>query len=162
MKPSNTQAGHIGEAEAPHFDPSNFDVNPYVKRAEKPWGYELHWVPEGAPYMGKLLHINEGARLSLQVHDEKQESWFLLRGEALIIWENNKGELVETGMQSGVGYSTKLGQKHRLKGVTDCDILEVSTPEAGTTWRLDDDYKRPDQTPEERADEYAKHARIET
>jgi len=156
------QRGQVGEAAVPHFDPSGFDVNPYVKRAEKPWGYELHWVPEGAPYMGKLLHINEGARLSLQVHDEKQESWFIIRGRAIIIWENNKGELIETEMQPGVGYSTKLGQQHRLKGITDCDIMEVSTPEAGTTWRLDDDYKRPDQTPEERAAEYAKHARIET
>lgn len=139
---------------APVFDPSNFDTNSYVSRIEKPWGYELHWVPEGAPYLGKLLHITEGARLSLQVHDEKQESWFLVSGQALVIWENSQGELIETELQKGVGYSTKVGQKHRLKGLTDCDIIEVSTPEAGTTWRLEDDYQRPDQTPEEREAEY--------
>jgi mannose-6-phosphate isomerase-like protein (cupin superfamily) len=147
---------------APTFDPSAFTNTPYVKRAEKPWGYELHWVPEDAPYMGKLLHINEGARLSLQVHDEKQESWFIIKGRASVIWDNNQGELIETELQPGVGYSTKIGQRHRLKGLTDCDIIEVSMPEAGTTWRLEDDYKRPDQTPEERAAEYAEHAKIET
>jgi mannose-6-phosphate isomerase len=49
-----------------------------------------------------------------------------------------------------VGYSTQVGQKHRLKAITDCDIIEVSTPEAGTTWRLEDDYARPDETPEQR------------
>jgi len=151
-----------GSSSVPDFDTSTFSTSPYVKRAEKPWGYELHWVPEDAPYMGKLLHINEGCRLSLQVHDQKQESWFIIKGRAVVIWNDAEGNMVETELQPGVGYSTRIGQKHRLKGLTDCDIIEVSTPESGTTWRLEDDYARKHQTPEERADEYAKHARIET
>jgi mannose-6-phosphate isomerase-like protein (cupin superfamily) len=136
--------------DVPVFDPKDFDVTPYVKRVDKPWGYELHWVRADAPYIGKLLHINAGARLSLQVHDAKQESWFLVQGRAAVIWENAAGELVETELQPGQGYSTKIGQKHRLKGLTDTDIMEVSTPEAGTTWRLEDDYARPHETPEQR------------
>jgi mannose-6-phosphate isomerase len=144
------------QSPAPTFDPKNFDTNPYVRRIEKPWGYEIHWVPENVPYMGKVLHVNEGARLSLQVHDEKQESWFIMAGNGSVIWENNKGELIETTLEPGKGYSTQIGQKHRLKGLSGgCDILEVSTPEAGTTWRLEDDYARPDQTPEQRDAEYA-------
>jgi mannose-6-phosphate isomerase len=135
------------------FDPTNFSTDSYVKKIDKPWGYELHWVPESAPYMGKVLHINEGARLSLQIHDQKSESWFLMSGKAAVIWENSKGELVETVIESGKGYTTQVGQKHRLKGLTDCDILEVSTPELGTTWRLEDDYARPDETPEQRQKE---------
>ncbi len=137
----------------PVFDPSGFSNDAYVKRIEKPWGYELHWVPETAPYMGKILHINEGARLSLQVHDEKSESWLLVKGRASVVWENLVGELIETELQTGQGYTTKLGQKHRLKGITDCDIVEVSTPELGTTWRLEDDYARPHETPEQRTAE---------
>src|SRR5688572_6092814 len=128
------------DQQAPYYDPKDFSVEPYVKRVEKPWGYELHWVREDAPYIGKVLHVNAGARLSLQVHDQKQESWLMMNGRAAAIWENERGELVETELQPGQGYSTKIGQKHRLKGITDCDILEVSTPEAGTTWRLDDDF----------------------
>ena len=143
------------DQQVPTFDPSNYDTNPYAKRIEKPWGYEIHWVPEDAPYMGKVLHVNEGARLSLQVHDEKQESWFLMSGNGAVIWENNQGEMIETVLQPGKGYSTKVGQKHRLKGLEGgCDILEVSTPEAGTTWRLENDYARQHQTPEERNAEY--------
>lgn len=143
----------VTNSNSPTFDPSDYDVDPYVKRVEKPWGYELHWVREDAPYIGKVLHINAGARLSLQVHDEKQESWFIMNGRAAVIWENNKGEMIETELQPGVGYSTKIGQKHRLKGITDADILEVSTPEKGTTWRLEDDYARPHETPEQRKKE---------
>jgi len=134
----------------PVFDSSGFSTDPYVKRVEKPWGYELHWVRADAPYIGKLLHIDAGKRLSLQVHDAKQESWFVMNGRAAVIWENAAGELVETELQAGQGYSTGLGQKHRLKGLTDTDIIEVSTPEAGTTWRLEDDYARPHETPEQR------------
>ena len=146
----------------PTFDKSSYSTAPYVKRVEKPWGYELHWVPEDAPYMGKLIHINTDARLSMQVHDEKKESWFIIKGRGAVIWEDSAGNEVETELQSGVGYSTQIGQKHRLKGITDCDIIEVSTPEAGTTWRLEDDYARQNQTPEQRDAEYARDARIET
>lgn len=103
--------------------------------------------------MGKVLHINAGARLSLQIHDEKQESWFITNGKAKVMWDNNKGDLIETELIPGNGFSTKVGQRHRLVGITDCDILEVSTPEKGTTWRLEDDYSRPDETPEQRKKE---------
>lgn len=134
----------------PQFDTADFTTEPYVKRVEKPWGYELHWVREDAPYMGKIEHVNAGQRMSLQIHDQKQESWFMMSGRAKVIWENSSGEMVETELQPGQGYSTHLGQKHRLVGITDCDIIEVSTPELGTTWRLEDDYARPNETPEQR------------
>jgi mannose-6-phosphate isomerase len=150
------------QQQLPTFDKSQFDIRPYAKRVEKPWGYEIHWVPEDAPYMGKILHVNEGCRLSLQVHDQKQESWTLMSGNGSVIWEDASGQMVETILEAGKGFSTKIGQKHRLKGLEGgCDILEVSTPEAGTTWRLEDDYARKHQTPQERADEYAKNSTLQ-
>ena len=138
-----------------NFDKSKFTNSPYVRKIDKPWGYELHWVPEDKPYMGKILHIDEGKRLSLQVHDKKQESWMILNGRAKVIWDNNQGELIETELTPGQGYSCDLGQRHRLMGITDGDVLEVSTPEIGTTYRLEDDYKRPDETEEQRKEERA-------
>lgn len=132
------------------FDKSKFSIDPYVKKVEKPWGYELHWVPEGMPYMGKLMHINAGKRLSLQIHDKKQETYWLASGECNLLMENKIGELEIIKMEKGKGYTTKVGQKHRHQAVTDCDIIEVSMPETGTTWRLEDDYARPNETPEQR------------
>jgi len=135
------------------FDKTKFNNSPYVKRIEKPWGYEIHWVPEGKPYMGKVLHINAGGKLSLQVHDKKQESWYLLSGRAKVIWDDKFGVLIETELEKGKGYDCEVGQRHRLAGITDCDVIEVSTPEIGTTFRLEDDYKRPDETEELRKKE---------
>jgi mannose-6-phosphate isomerase-like protein (cupin superfamily) len=136
--------------QVPFFDPKTFQNDEYLKKVDKPWGYEIHWVPEGLPYMGKILHINEGKRLSMQVHDEKQEAYFLISGRAKIIWDNEQGELIETELKPMTGYRTSIGQRHRLCGITDCDIVEASTPEAGTTYRLEDDFARPDETPEQR------------
>lgn len=143
----------MSDAQPPTYDTSSFSTDSTSVRVDKPWGYEIHWVSSDAPYMGKIIHINKGARLSLQLHDEKQESWLVVNGQAAVIWENKQGELITTELQPGQGYSTKLGQRHRLTGITDCDVVEVSTPELGTTWRLEDDYARPHETPEQRAEE---------
>lgn len=128
-----------------------FNIEPYSRRVEKPWGWEIHFVPDGRPYMGKIIHINAGAKLSLQKHDQKTESWHLMSGKAQVVWEAEEdGELMETELEQGKGYSCEIGQRHRLVGITDCDVVEVSTPEIGTTFRLEDDYSRTDETPEER------------
>jgi mannose-6-phosphate isomerase len=122
-----------------------------MRRIDKPWGWELHWVPDDKPYMGKIIHINAGAKLSLQKHDQKVESWLLLKGRAKVVWEDKEeGDLVELELEPGKGYSCHVNQRHRLIGITDCEIIEVSTPEIGTTFRLEDDYDRRDETPVER------------
>jgi mannose-6-phosphate isomerase len=122
-------------------------------RVEKPWGYELLWTPPGAAYAGKLIHINAGARLSLQIHDKKSESWLLISGRAKVVWDTPHAELAETELLPGRGYSCPAGTRHRLAGITDCDIIEVSTPEIGTTYRVEDDFGREDETEEVRRSE---------
>jgi mannose-6-phosphate isomerase len=122
----------------------------YQKKVEKPWGYEIHWTPSNLPYMGKILHINAGKRLSLQRHDKKQETWYMMKGKAKLICDNENKQLIETELEYGQGYTCKVGQRHRLVGITDCDVIEVSTPEIGVTERLEDDYSRPDETEEVR------------
>jgi len=128
-------------------------MQPYQKKIEKPWGYEIHWTSSDLPYMGKILHINAEKRLSLQRHNKKQETWYLLKGKAKLIWDNEKKELIETELEYGYGYTCTIGQRHRLVGITDCDVIEVSTPEIGITERLEDDYSRPDETEKVRSSE---------
>lgn len=130
------------------IDPSNFSNLPYQKKIKKPWGWEVHWTSSELPYMGKILHVNAKMRLSLQFHDKKQETWYMMSGRAKVVWDNEKGELIETELEYGKGYTCCIGQRHRLVGITDCDIVEVSTPEIGTTYRLEDDFSRPDETEE--------------
>jgi len=98
--------------------------------------------------MGKVLHINAGKRVCLQIHDQKQETYWLIKGKCDLILEDSKGKMKTVHMKAGVGYTTQIGQKHRHHAVTDCEFIEASTGEIGTTWRLEDDYKRPDETEE--------------
>ncbi len=132
------------------FDPSAFTNEPFAITVEKPWGYELIFTPPDKPYCGKLLHVDAGKRISLQYHDEKQETIMLLRGRGILLADNAAGELEEIEMEPGKGYSNVPGQRHRLIAVEDCDFIEASMPEAGNTFRLEDDSGRSDETAEMR------------
>ena len=125
-------------------------VNPFLQKIPKPWGYELIFTPPEAPTVGKLLHINAGSRFSLQYHEMKEETLVLTSGEAKIFYGSDQNNLTEELMKPLFGYFLPKKAVHRIQAITDCDILESSTKEEGTTVRLQDDYQRKDETEEER------------
>ena len=117
----------------------------YSREVLKPWGREFIFTPAELPYTGKILYVTGGHRLSLQIHDVKLESMTLLSGSAILQLEDETGALANIEMLSGVGYTIRPGRKHRLIAVSDAAVLEASTPEAGTTIRVEDDFGRPDE-----------------
>jgi len=125
-----------------------FSLEPHAQRIDKPWGYEILLTPADLPYTAKMIHVRAGKRLSLQLHDTKVETQTLIAGRGILVLEGGDGELHQIAMQPGVGYHVAVGQRHRLCAAPDSDatVFEASTPEAGTTLRLEDDYKRPDET----------------
>jgi mannose-6-phosphate isomerase len=133
-------------------DQAAFSLSPHARRLEKPWGYEVLLSPPDVPYTFKLIHVRAGKRLSLQLHDMKVETQTLVAGRGVLVLEGPDGELHEIDMQPGVGYHVAVGQRHRLCAAADSDatVFEASTPEAGTTLRLEDDYARPHETEEVR------------
>ncbi|MFA6603570.1 MAG: cupin [Patescibacteria group bacterium] len=124
----------------------NYPNKPFQKRVEKPWGFEVIYTPPDLERTGKILSVRGGQRLSLQYHDQKEETVCLISGQGAIWLENGIGELDRLPMEPLRGYTVAVGQKHRLEAVTDALFTEVSGPEKGTTFRLDDDYARPDET----------------
>lgn len=119
-------------------------------KIDKPWGYELIFTPTEALAVGKLLHINAGSRISLQFHEIKEETLVLVNGKANFISGTDQNNLETEEMKQNFGYFINKGLIHRVQAITDCDILESSTKEAGTTVRLQDDFARIDETEEER------------
>jgi mannose-6-phosphate isomerase-like protein (cupin superfamily) len=112
------------------------------KRVEKPWGHELWWAQTDR-YVGKLLHVKAGHQLSLQFHERKDETIHLWTGEMkLVLDERDGGGVAEHVMRAGDSYHVKPGVIHRMVAVTDCDVLEVSTPEVDDVVRLEDSYGR--------------------
>ena len=112
-----------------------------ITRVEKPWGYELIWAKTG-DYVGKILHINKGHKLSLQYHQIKEETIFVSAGIMNFIFENEKGEMQEILLNAGEAHHIPTGRKHRMVAVEDCDIFEVSTPHLEDVVRLEDGYGR--------------------
>lgn len=109
-------------------------------RVEKPWGHELIWARTDR-YVGKILHIEPGHLLSLQYHEKKDETIFVLRGE-IIFRVQEGGELVERPMREGELYHITPGTVHQMEAVVVSDLLEVSTPELDDVVRLEDRYGR--------------------
>jgi mannose-6-phosphate isomerase-like protein (cupin superfamily) len=111
-----------------------------VVKVPKPWGHETIWA-QSDRYVGKVLHINAGQELSVQYHNKKDETVHLLSGE--IIYRVKNGDRLED-VQLKVGESFRItpGTIHQMIAVTDCDVLEVSTPEVDDIVRLSDKYGR--------------------
>jgi mannose-6-phosphate isomerase-like protein (cupin superfamily) len=111
------------------------------RRVEKPWGHEEIWA-ETPRYLGKILAIRAGERLSLQLHRQKDEAIYVLRGTLRLTLESDAGELEVRELSPGDSTRIAPGRRHRFEAVTDCEVCEVSTPELDDVVRLQDDYGR--------------------
>jgi mannose-6-phosphate isomerase len=111
-----------------------------VKRVPKPWGYEIIWAHTDR-YVGKLLHINAGHALSVQYHNRKDETVYLLSGE-MKYWVKLGAELEDVRLEQGDAFRITPGTVHYMEAITDCDILETSTPELDDVVRIEDRYGR--------------------
>jgi mannose-6-phosphate isomerase-like protein (cupin superfamily) len=109
-----------------------------VEHVGKPWGYELRFA-HTPRYAGKVLVIRAGHQLSLQHHEEKDESFFVYSGTLeLVLGHEQRVERVEAGEARHI----VPGTVHRFRAVTDCVLFEVSTPELHDVVRHEDDYGR--------------------
>ena len=111
------------------------------KIVKKPWGYEKIWAHTNK-YVGKLLHINKGHRLSEQFHQVKDETIYVLEG-VLQLELDGGAEILY--LVEGDSYRIKTGRVHRFvapKHGLDVKLMEVSTPELHDVVRTEDDYNR--------------------
>jgi mannose-6-phosphate isomerase-like protein (cupin superfamily) len=107
----------------------------------KPWGHEVIWAHTDR-YVGKILHIEAGHSLSVQYHERKDETVHLLSGEMIYRVQDGDGELRDVSLARGASYRITPHTVHQMIAVTDCDVLEASTPELDDVVRLSDRYGR--------------------
>jgi len=112
------------------------------RRVEKPWGHELIWALSEL-YCGKMLFVRAGHSLSLQYHEQKDESWLIQAGLARIeLGAVGDETLAEEVVGPGATFRYRPGTVHRITAVEDTTILEVSTPHLDDVVRLADSYGR--------------------
>jgi len=111
-----------------------------IKQVPKPWGYELIFAHTDR-YVGKILHINQGESLSLQYHEIKEETLFVVEGELRLTVEQD-GDRRELTLRKGEAFHIPPRMIHRMEALADTDVAEVSTPELDDVVRLEDRYGR--------------------
>ena len=109
-------------------------------RVDKPWGHEIVWARTDR-YVGKILHVRAGHVLSLQYHNRKDETMYVLSGE-LILRTRPGAELESRPFRAGETVHIPAGLVHQIEAVADSDVLEASTPELDDLVRLQDRYGR--------------------
>jgi len=108
------------------------------KRIDKPWGYEIIWA-QTEDYVGKLLHITSGNRLSRQYHEVKEETIYVLSG---VLFNYDRDGIVQR-ILPGESFHVKPGQIHRFAAMEgNVEVIEVSTNHLDDVVRLADDYRR--------------------
>lgn len=116
------------------------------RRVDKPWGHEIIWADTDL-YVGKILHIDQGHALSLQYHEVKDETIYVLSGEMTLVVGPSEDQVEELRMRTGDAVRIRPGTVHRMVAVEDCDLLEASTPHLQDVVRLEDRYGRDSSDP---------------
>jgi mannose-6-phosphate isomerase len=111
------------------------------RRVDKPWGYELVWA-HAEKYVGKIIVIETGKRLSLQHHEVKDEWIHVLSGRLALTLQNDTGEIEVRELGPGEGAHVAVLRVHRFAAIETCMLIEVSTPELNDVVRLEDDFGR--------------------
>ena len=113
-----------------------------VRHVAKPWGHETIWAHTDR-YVGKILHVKAGEKLSIQYHEKKDETVHLLAGE-MKYWVQLPGdtELRDQRLTAGQSFRITPRTIHAIEAITDIDVLEASTPELDDVVRIQDRYGR--------------------
>lgn len=116
-------------------------TNTLPQTVQKPWGHEI-WYAHTDRYAGKIIVVEAGHRLSLQYHEAKDETSYLLEGR-LKLWQGPSADsLVEREVGPGEAWRNATGVVHMIEAVERATVLEVSTPELHDVVRLEDSYGR--------------------
>lgn len=110
----------------------------------KPWGREVIWA-ETKDYVGKLLYINEGHKLSLQYHEQKEETILVVAGNLeVFVSDNERRGISVLKLSEGDTYHVRPHTIHRFSATlgTNVVLAEVSTNYLNDVVRLEDDYDR--------------------
>lgn len=118
-----------------------------MRFVDKPWGSEEIWA-ETPAYVGKVLTIEAGHKLSRRYHEFKEETFRVLEGVlTLEIGGKNDSDFQTIQLSAGDSFHCPPKTIHRMindlaKNQKAIKVLEVSTNHLDDVVRLEDDYKR--------------------
>lgn len=112
-----------------------------MKVIDKPWGRE-DWIEVNDAYVMKKLVMNKGHKCSIQYHEVKKETLYVLSGKLAFYHGTDVNDLTRQEMGPGDTFTIQPGYIHRMEALEDSEYLEASTPELDDVVRLVDEYDR--------------------
>ncbi len=105
------------------------------------WGSELLLALIPKVLSLKKLKIKKGKQGGLQYHRKKNECGFILKGRLLIRYQNKNKKLVKKILSKGEVFHFPPGTIHQEKALTNCEIIEASTPHFNDRVRVETKFK---------------------
>lgn len=112
-----------------------------IQEILKPWGKEI-WFAREVGYCGKILHIKKGHQYSLQYHERKIETQYVIKGKIKFLLGTSRDKLEGLILNPGDKLDVRPGMVHRAYGLEDSEIFEVSTNDLDDVVKIEDDYGR--------------------
>ena len=119
--------------------PDELSLSTY--RVDKHWGYEI-WLEMNEYFTLKLIHFKKGNKCSLQLHEYKIESIYVIEGEAEVFLEDKDGNWNSKVYGPGSGWSVPLNRRHRVLAKTDFTIIQAQSSHLDDIVRFEDDLNR--------------------
>ena len=113
------------------------------KIGKRDWGEEIlvNWIPKKLTL--KILKMKKGKMGGLQYHRKKNECGHILSGKLLIRYDNGKGKLIKKICKKGDNFHFPPYSVHQEIALTDCVIIEASTPHFNDRVRVEKKYNLP-------------------
>ena len=113
-----------------------------VSRVDKPWGHEEIFALVDGKFCGKAIHVRDGHALSLQYHEQKEETISVQSGRLKVEIGLHEDALETFELEVGESIHLLPGVRHRVTAIGDTVMLEASTTQLLDVVRLEDRYGR--------------------
>jgi mannose-6-phosphate isomerase-like protein (cupin superfamily) len=106
---------------------------------KRDWGNELLLVLIPKILSLKILKIKKGKKGGLQYHHKKNECGYIISGKLIVRYDKN-GKLVSKVLKSGNSFHFPPGSVHQEEALTNCKVIEASTPHFNDRVRVEKKY----------------------
>ena len=104
------------------------------------WGSEDLLVLISKVLSLKMLKIKKGKKGGLQYHHKKNECGYLLKGRLKIKYDDGDGKLKSKIISAGKSFHFPPGVVHQEIALSNCTIIEASTPHFNDRVRVETKY----------------------
>ena len=113
---------------------------PKKNLGNRTWGVETLMVLIPKILSLKILKIKKGKKGGLQYHRKKNECGYLLSGRLKIRYDSGDGKLKNKILKKGDCFHFPPGLVHQEEAITNCQIIEASSPYFNDRVRVEKKY----------------------